>query len=243
MIESGSLRPRPSSASSSSWLGSISVPGWWPYLGPYGLFLCLVQAESWSGGRLAQLLAVLKVALPGALLVGFAVRGRYPELRGFRWRSACLLDVAVGLGIAVLWVAPYLLFPSLPRGPAFDPEALGGATLGLRLLGFAAVTPFVEELFVRSFLLRYAEVVASGGDFRSLPMARYAVRGFIVTLVWFTFSHAPWEWWVAAPTGLIFNLWLYRRGHLGATVLAHAVANASIWAFVVFGPGGAWAFL
>jgi len=226
-----------------SWPGLYFVPGWWPYLGPYAAFLVLVQLEAWSTGHVAQALAVLKVVLPGALVLVFARRGDYPELRGFAWNGACLLDISVGLGIALLWVGPYLLFPKLPRGPVFDPHFLGPATLGVRLLGFAAVTPFVEELFVRSFLLRFAEVADSGGDFRSLPMARYATRGFFVTLLWFTFSHAPWEWWVAAPTGLIFNLWLYRRGHLGATVLAHAVANGSIWAFVVFGPGGAWAFL
>ena len=35
-----------------------------------------------------------------------------------------------------------------------------------------------------------------------------------MTLAWFTLSHVPWEWWVAAPTGALFNLWLYRRGRL-----------------------------
>ena len=36
-----------------------------------------------------------------------------------------------------------------------------------------------------------------------------------------------------APTGIALNLWLYRRRHMGSVVLAHAVANAAIFAFVV----------
>jgi hypothetical protein len=64
-----------------------------------------------------------------------------------------------------------------------------------------------------------------------------------VTVLWFTFSHQPWEWLVALPTGIALNAWLYARRHLGACVVAHAVANASIWAVVVFGERALWEFL
>lgn len=210
--------------------------GWWPYLAPYGLFLLLVEVERRLPAGEAGWGSLLKVVVPGALVVGYALRGRLPELRGFRWTRACLLDVMVGVGIAGLWVTPYLLFPALPRGAPFDPHGLGAATIPVRLVGFAAVTPFVEELFVRSFLIRYAEVYDRPGDFRDLALAQYRPRGFWVTVVWFTFSHAPWQWIVALPTGVILDLWLYRRGHIGATILAHAVANGTLWALVVFGP-------
>jgi CAAX prenyl protease-like protein len=155
-------------------------------------------------------------------------------------------DLALGISIAALWVGPYLLWPALARGEPFDPTLLGEGrrdlALALRLAGFALVTPFVEELFVRSFLLRFAETFERG-DFRSEPVARFALRGFVATVLWFTFSHAPWEWWVALPTGAVLNLWLYWRGHLIACVVAHGVANAAIWALVVLGPGELWEFL
>ena len=35
-------------------------------------------------------------------------------------------------------------------------------------------------------------------------------------------------------TGVILNLWLYYRGNIGATILAHAAANATIYVLVVF---------
>ncbi len=217
-----------------------------PYLAPYAAFLALVELQARLPAA-AAVLFPLRVAVPAALLAFFWRRGAYPELRGYALAAGTLADIGVGLAIAVLWVGPYLLWPSLARGAAFDAELMGeggrALVLGLRLAGFALVTPFVEELFVRSFLLRFAEVFERDGDFRREPIARFAWRGFLVTALWFTFSHAPWQWWVALPTGVALNAWLYQRGHLVACVVAHAVANAAIWALVVLGPTPLWEFL
>lgn len=224
--------------------------GWWPYLAPYGLFLAIADLGSRMPESVAPVALILRVAVPGALLLFFASRGRYPELRGFRPGAAGFADIAVGLAVAALWVMPYLVFPSLPQpapGEGFDAHVLGNGreaiALTLRVTGFVLVTPFLEELFVRSFLIRYAEVYDTGEDFRTLPMARYQRRAFWVTIVWFTFTHAQWEWLVAFPTGIVLNLWLYQRGHLGAPVLAHMVANGAIAAAVLLGPDALGAFL
>jgi hypothetical protein len=212
--------------------------GFVPYLVPYAGFLVLVTL----GAPLA-----LRVALPGVLFACFAWRGSFPELRGYRVRSlGVLADVLFGLGIAVLWVGPYLVFDFLPRpGPSegFDPtqpfgESGRSLVLAVRLAGFAGVTPFLEELFVRSFLIRFVDAFARGGDFREVPIGRFAWRSFVVTSLYFALSHARWEWPVALATGVLFNLWLYRRRSLPALILAHAVANAAIWAAVVFAPAG-----
>jgi hypothetical protein len=217
-----------------------------PYVAPYAVFLALVELEARLPGASAWLFP-LRVIVPGALLLGFWQRGAYSELRGDLGKAPQLAsDIAAGLGVALLWVGPYLVWESLPRGEPFDPGLLGderyGLTLALRLAGFALVTPFVEELFVRSFLLRFAETL-DRGDFRTVPIGRFAWRGFVTTVLWFTFTHAQWEWWVALPAGVAFNLWLYWRGRLMACVVAHAVANAAIWALVVLGPMELWEFL
>ncbi len=217
--------------------------GWWPYLAPYGLFLAIADFGSRLPEAAAPYVLIARVLLPGALVVVFALRGRYPELRGYPLGPGSLADVLAGLAIAAVWMGPFLLFAELPRpgsDEGFDAALLGpgreSLALGLRLVGFVVVTPFVEELFVRSFLIRYADVIDTGEDFRKQPMARYAARSFWVTVVWFTFTHAQWEWLVALPTGIAFNLWLYRRGHLAAPVLAHAVANGAIAVAVLLGP-------
>ena len=226
-------------------------PGIWPYALPYLAFGAVLALEDASGGASAGL-AIAQVALPLALLVFFARRGAFPELGGFRLRPAsAAADVALGLAVAALWMGPFLAFDGLPRpGPEarFDPAVLGSpeATLGLRLLGFALVTPFMEELFVRSFLLRFLDVFDGDADFRSVPIGRFAWRSFLGTVAWFTVTHQTWEWIVALPTGIVLNLWLYRRRRLGSVVLAHAVANAAIFAWVVARAGSdpdLWIFL
>lgn len=224
--------------------------GWWPYLAPYGLFLIAADLGSRLPDGAQPGVWLFRVFVPGLLMLAFAWRGAYPELRGYRLGAATLGDVAVGLGVVALWIGPFLLFPGLER-PApeagFDAGVLGAGredlALAIRLMGFAVFTPFLEELFVRSFLLRYADVADTGEDFRRQPIGRYRARSFLVTVVWFTFTHASWEWIVAAPTCVVLNLWLYQRGHLGAVIVAHAVANGAIGALVVFGPAELAVFL
>jgi len=224
--------------------------GIWPYVLPYvafGAVLALPDAA-------AAPVAVAQVAVPLGLLGFFAARGAYPELGGWRPHAGGVLaDVAVGLGVAALWLGPFLAFEGLPRpGPEarFDPGLLGpeGVTLLVRFVGFALVTPFMEELFVRSFLLRYVDVLVfdPDADFRERAIGVFAWPSFLGTVAWFTVTHQGWEWIVALPTGIILNLWLYRRRHLAAVVLAHAVANAAIFAFVVARAGAnpdLWIFL
>lgn len=211
-----------------------SARGPWSHVLPYLAFGVVVSLPGDAGARLAA-----QGAVPLLLLAFFAGRGDYPELRGFRpTPAAACADVAVGLAIAVLWLAPFLAFEGLPRpgGEArFDPALLGSAavTLAVRAVGFALVTPFMEEIFVRSFLLRFLDVFDQDADFRSIPVGRFAWRSFLGTAAWFMVTHQTWEWIVALPTGIALNLWLYRRRQLGAVVLAHAVANATIFVFVV----------
>ena len=225
------------------------VRAWAPYVAPYGAFLLLVELGRWLPDAVAGWLLPARVLVPAALLVGFAARGAYRELRGYRPGLALLGDVAVGLAIAALWVVPYLLLPALPRGEAFDAGLLGPErrelALALRVTGFALVTPFVEELFVRSFLLRQVERWWKGeeGDFRAIPVGHVNAASFWITTAWFTLSHVPWEWPVAAPVGALFTLWLYARRHLGAPIVAHAVANAAIAALVLAAPGDLGFFL
>ena len=210
--------------------------GWAPYWFPMLAFLGLVEL----GGRLPDGgglgLLGLKVALPGGLVFWYAARGRYPELRGLGPSSGIALDVLVGLLGAALWVAPFLLFDGLrPEGAGFDAGAYGAAgwALALRGLGYALVTPFVEELFVRSWLLRFLDVFDTREDFRKVPIARFRWRSFVLTTLYFVFSHQSWEWGVMAGWTLLTMAWFYHRRSLMALVVAHAVTNGAIFLFVL----------
>lgn len=232
---------------------SRATSGWPAYVVPYFAFLVITEIQGRPFGEGSLFLWILRVVVPAALLVHYFRQGAFPELRGFRPTFVGVgSDVVLGIAIALLWIVPYEAGWLQKPDPSvrFDPDQLGAslrdAVLGLRLLGFAAVTPFVEELFVRSFLIRAAEQVRISrrgfdidfeADFRDVPVARFAWRGFLTTVVLFTFSHLGWQWPVALVTGVVWNLWLYHRGHIVPLVISHAVANATIFALTLLAPG------
>lgn len=233
---------------------SSRSPASWPaYVFPYLAFLFITEVQARPIGEGSLVLWILRVLVPAGLLVHYVRQGELRELRGFRPTAlGVAADVALGLSIAALWIVPFE-FGWLPKPQPlsrFDPDQLGESlrvvVLGLRLVGFAVVTPFVEELFVRSFLIRAAELVRISrrgvdidfdADVRDLPMARFAWRGFVATALFFTFSHLGWQWPVALVTGVVWNLWLYHRGHIVPLVISHAVANLTIFVATVLASG------
>jgi CAAX prenyl protease-like protein len=227
-------------------LGEREGHGWWPYLGPYAAFMLLVELGGRLPDELSPWMLLVKPAVPAALMIYFASRGAYPELRKIRFVPAMtLLDLLLGVALAALWMVPYLVGDVLPRPDAADGfdsaqagESLIALVLSARLVGYALVTPFFEELFIRSFVMRYADAYNRPLDFRDLPLAHYTLRSFIVTVVVFTMGHAPWEWWVAVPWVVITNLWFYWRRDMSSVIVVHAATNASILVYVVLRTGG-----
>ena len=218
--------------------------GWWPYLAPIFSFLALLEISRRAQPTLKPAFAVACVAVPLAVLLYHARRSGYPELRGLHWSARDFaLDVGVGVLGAALWVAPYLWIAAAQTraDAAFDPQQFGASrewlALSLRVIGFAVVTPFAEELFVRGWLARYADVFDRPGDFRDVPIARYSLRSFATVVVFFTLSHQRWEWPVAIVWIVLTQLWFYRRRHLLPLVLVHAVSNLSIFLFVLLANG------
>ena len=206
-------------------------------------FLVVAELSTRLPESAAPLALVIRVAAPGGLLLYFLARGRYPELRGWKPTPGSLAgDTAIGLLGTALWMGPFLLFPSLrPDEPGFDPEQLGASALGLtltiRAVGYAIVTPFIEELFVRSWLLRFLVVFNTRGDFRKVPIGRFTWTSFLITTAYFVGSHLPWEWGVMLAWTLLTMGWLYYRRHIASLVLVHAVTNGSILAIVALGNG------
>jgi CAAX prenyl protease-like protein len=204
--------------------------------------MLLIEIGARAPEAAAPLFLALKAVVPGGLVAWYAMRGSYPELRGLPKDFRLLLDVAIGLLGAVVWVAPFLLFDGLrPDTKGLDPDPLieGGVpmALALRGLGYAAVTPFVEELFVRSWLLRFIDVFDVRRDFRKVPIARFTWRSFLVVVGFFVLTHQPWEWGVMLAWSLLTMAWFYHRGHILPLVIAHAVTNAAIFLFVLLFDG------
>lgn len=223
---------------------STADHGWWPYLLPYVAFLLTIELANRMPESTAGVMLFVKPAVPFVLLLWFFSRGAYPELRRARLDALRTpLDVALGVLLAVLWMAPYVYIAALRPEVEhpFDPAILGHdretLVLGVRFFGYALVTPVFEELFIRSFVMRYADVHRVRGDFRLVPLARYSGVSFIATIVVFTIGHVPWEWWVAVPWVAITNLWFYWRRDLLSVIVVHGVTNAAILLIAIHGSG------
>lgn len=211
-----------------------------PYIAPMLAFLIVVEIGNRMSADYALWLYALRVVVPAGILAYFWSRGSYRELK-LRFCRMNLADLLVGVALAAMWILPYVLIPQIrPGGDGvdFDPAMAGTASvawlLTLRMIGYAMVTPVMEELFMRSFVMRYADVYDSDEDFRELPVGRFSWRSFIVVVVVFLATHMIWEWWVMLPWAVLTNLWFYYRKDLWAIIVVHAATNASILLAAIF---------
>jgi len=149
------------------------------------------------------------------------------------------LAAVVGWVVYILWIN--LDHPWMMMGEAtasFRPvDAEGQLQWGLiavRWIGAALMVPVMEELFWRSFLMRWVD----NPDFEKVDARRATLKAVVLSTVVFTLAHT--QWLAAIVAGLAYA-WLYRRtGKLWAPIVAHAVTNGVLGAWVVF--HGNWAF-
>ncbi len=96
-----------------------------------------------------------------------------------------------------------------------------------RFLGAVIVVPIFEELFWRSFALRW--VIHE--DFTTVPIGTFTWLSFLVIVLGFGFEHH--RWLVGLAAGIIYNGLLYYKKDLSACVLAHGVTNLLLGVYVL----------
>jgi uncharacterized protein len=185
----------------------------------------------------------LQVLLPATLLAfwwrhyGELARQTLPTL------GQAAAAVAVGLLVFVLWIhldAPWmqLSLGAASSAPSFVPlnaaGQLDGPLIVTRCLGAALLVPVMEELFWRSFLMRWVQSPV----FEAVSPASLGVRAVIVSTFVFVLAHTLWL--AAAIAGLAYALLYMRSGKLWCAVIAHAVTNGALGLWVV--KTGQWQF-
>lgn len=167
-----------------------------------------------------------------ALLLAFFWR-HYHELHLTLPGSGRLLAcIGAGLLVFVLWInldASWMNI-GLGRGPGYDPSTHGAIDwllVASRIAGAVLVVPVMEELFWRSFLMRWIEAA----DFEAVEPARVGLKGLLVSSVLFGVEHSLWLAGIVA--GLAYAFLYMRYRNLWSAVLAHAVTNGLLGAWVV----------
>ncbi len=198
----------------------------------------LVPADG-SWGFDARWVYGATVLIVGGLLLAFA--REYAELarQNLPTLAETLLAVVVGLVVFALWIQLDAKWMTLGEpAAAFKPvNAQGGLDwplIAVRWVGAALLVPVMEELFWRSFLMRWVE----HPTFQGVDPQRVGLKAIVLSTFVFMLAHTLW---LAAIVAGLAYAWLYRRsGKLWLAVIAHGVTNGALGIWVVH--SGQWQF-
>ncbi len=214
---------------------------------PFALYIVFLAAGGTLAGWLdmdARWMYALQIASVIVALLYF--RSDYIELLAVRDATAAPLSgasgwlVALGLGVAVwaLWIwldfSPFAFEPGKGYAPLDEGGALIMALVVVRIFGAAVVVPVMEELFWRSFIMRWLD----NPDFTRLSAAAASWRAILLSSVVFGIEHHQWLAGVLA--GLAYGGLYMRSNTLWSPILAHAVTNLLLGLWVL--RTGAWHF-
>lgn len=148
------------------------------------------------------------------------------------------LSILLGVAVFLCWIQLDQGWMVLGEGDVFNPYGADGgmdvAPVVLRGLGSALIVPLMEELFWRSFLMRWID----RADFLGLSPLSVSLRALILSSLLFALEHTLWLAGLLA--GLAYG-WLYKKtSNLWAPVLAHTVTNATLALWVV--ATGSWKY-
>jgi len=152
-------------------------------------------------------------------------------------------SILLGIAVFVIWVAPDALWPGYRTHWLFSNSLLGkpasslpeGFHLSPMVLIFRSVravilVPIIEELFWRGWLLRWL----IDNDFEKVPLGQFRLPSFLIASALFASEHGPY-WEVGLLAGFAYNWWITRTKSLADCILAHAVTNGILSAYVIWG--------
>jgi hypothetical protein len=216
----------------------------WLRIAPFAVFMALlalrgaVPADGSWGFDPRWIYGVAMLAVGGLLGVywrdyGELARQTLPDAR------EVLLAVVVGLAVFALWIQLDAEWMTLgERSADFVPLTAAGTPdwplIAVRWVGATLLVPVMEELFWRSFLMRWIEQPV----FEGVDPQQVGLKAIVLSTFVFVLAHTMW--FAAVIAGLAYA-WLYvRSGKLWLPVTAHVVTNGALGAWVV--ATGNWQF-
>lgn len=197
---------------------------------PFAAYIGFIVVESLlpAGTLTGPWLYAAQVGVAAALLAW--LWPHYAELRTApRYAAVWAAAVAVGLAVFVAWInldLPWARFGE-SRGLASSAgDAQDLALIALRAAGAVAVVPVMEELFWRSFIMRWID----DPDFLARAPGAASWKAVAISSALFAVEHHLWLAGLVA--GLAFALLYRRTGSLWAVIAAHAVTNAALEVWV-----------
>ena len=204
----------------------------WPRILPFSVYMGFIALSSLLAllfpvddqSQVGELwLYPIKILIVGGLLVFFW--SKFDELKSplvVSW-SEGLSVIGIGVLVYVLWVR--MDWPWAMQGeateynPFKDAGSMGMWLAGIRIFGASVVVPVMEELFWRSFLIRWV----IDNRFNVVPLGAFTIGSFAATVVLFGLEHNLWL--AGMMAGALYNLLLYQTRRLWPCILAHGLTN------------------
>ena len=206
-----------------------------PYVAPFATFMLFIALAHWLPVS-PRFLYPMRVVVVGAVVLVYS-----RHLISFRARH-CAGSILMGIVVFVLWITPDLLWTAYRGHWLFDNFLAGSAQssvphevkeslifVAFRVFGSVALVPVVEELFWRGWLMRW---LIRPEDFQSVRLGAYTHYSFWITAGLFAAEHGPY-WDVGLLAGILYNWWMVRTGRLADCIVAHAVTNGLLAAYVL----------
>ena len=204
------------------------------YVAPFAAFVAMMAIE-----RFIPLPGQWLYPVRGAVVLALILIFSRPYL-SFR-PGFPVASIAVGIAVFVIWVAPDILF-GYRHHWLFENSFTGAASsslpphlkknfgfMALRSVSSFALVPVLEELFWRGWMMRW--LIAK--NFLKVPLGEYSRSAFWIVALLFASEHGPY-WEVGLAAGIAYNWWMIRTRNLADCILAHAVTNAALSAYVLY---------
>ncbi len=222
---------------------SIASQGGFPRIAPFALYMAfigideLVRFLSSSGyvhisDTALLFLYPVKAISVGVLLI--ILRKSYSELHwgDLKRPAATFAGLLIGVTVFLLWIQMTWAWAVFGKLNGFDPTSVSenltrSLLIIFRIIGAAVVVPIMEELFWRSWLLRY--IVSQ--DFQSVAIGRFTLSSFLIGTAMFGLEHNLWLAGIMA--GAFYSILLYRTKSIVQCIVAHAITNLLLGIYVL----------
>lgn len=185
------------------------------------------------------LLYPIKIACVFVALIMYGPRYSEIRLRDVSRLSHTALSLSTGIIVFVLWVNMDWPFATFGSPQSYDPTVIGNDLtrkfiIISRVMGAVVVVPVMEEIFWRSFFLRYF----ISTDFTNVPLGYFTWGSFLSVTVLFGLEHNLFLAGIMA--GAAYNVLFYYTRSVAQCILAHAVTNLALGVYVL--NTGLWKF-
>ena len=177
-------------------------------------------------------LYIPKAALTGLILLIFWRNYSEISVRDLGNLRNCLLSVGSGVLVFFLWINMDWTLGSQNAPAGFNPdifstEGVRWLMIAVRVTGAVIIVPIMEELFWRSFLLRYL----IDSDFTKVAIGRFSLFSFLAVAILFGLEHH--YVFAGIMAGVIFNGIYYYTRSIAHCIVSHAVANLCLAYYVL----------